>query len=79
MAFYQPSTSAFKSVIQTHLGDQKRLNYIEFLKDFARLTYDPVTEMYPMYVEKAMSYFHIGKDYRVAQVKLDFSTLRGSW
>ena len=47
-------------MIQTYLGDQKRLmNYMEFLKDFAKLTYEPVTEMFPIYIEKAMTYFHI--------------------
>ena len=72
LAFYS-KTSAFKNVIQTHLGDQtvsggggdnnllqKRLNYMEFLKDFSRITYDPLTEMFPSYIEKAMTYFHIG-------------------
>ena len=39
---------------------QKRLNYMEFLKDFSRITYDPVAEMFPSYIEKAMTYFHIG-------------------
>ena len=32
---------------------------MEFLKDFAKLTYEPVTEMFPIYIEKAMTYFHI--------------------
>ena len=59
LAFY-PNGAAFKSVIQTHLCEQKRLNYVEFLKDFAKITYEPVADMYPAYVEKAMSYFHIG-------------------
>jgi len=63
LAFYS-KTSAFKNVIQTHLGtDQSQtrlLNYMEFLKDFSRITYDPVTEMFPSYIEKAMTYFHIG-------------------
>ena len=68
--FYQ--TESLDKLCKNHLENQskttssggglsKRLNYVDFLRDFAQIRHGPICEMFHSYIEKAMYYFLLGE------------------
>ena len=58
--FYQ--TESLDNLCKNHLeNEKKRLNYVDFLRDFAGIRDGPICEMFHSYIEKAMYYFLLGE------------------
>ena len=57
--FYKnPSLDQLCQNLESH---HRRLNYVDFLRDFAQIRHAPISEMFHSYIEKAMYYFLLGE------------------